>query len=384
MFKTILRFVRTIFFLLFDSIACFRKNTLVIAVARTLIIRTDNIGDFVLWLPSAQKICEHYSENGKPFLICNQTCVDFAKATELFIEVIGIDLRQFNLNLFYRWSKLRDVSRIEASIAIQPTYSRAFLSGDSLVRASRAKSRIGSQGDNSNIRSWQKVISDRWYTRLIEASPQPMMELERNTEFLRNLGITNTKTEIPSIPKLQDLPPEKTIQGNYFVLFPGASSIIRQWSVEKFSDVAIELVGRCGWTPVICGGPGDRILSDQLLMKLNAVSGKNLAGQTSLPELAEVIRGARLLISNETSAIHIAAGVQTPSVCILGGGHYGRFMPYPENLKGMKPTPAIKKMDCFGCNWRCTQTVDSTMPYPCVEDIEVVQVMEAVDEALDW
>jgi hypothetical protein len=79
-------------------------------------------------------------------------------------------------------------------------------------------------------------------------------------------------------------------------------------------------------------------------------------------------------------SILAAGGV--PSVCILGGGHYGRFMPYPNHVDGVKPISVIHKMDCFGCNWQCKLTKEQDQAYPCVRDISVKQVLKAVKIAL--
>jgi hypothetical protein len=67
---------------------------------------------------------------------------------------------------------------------------------------------------------------------------------------------------------------------------------------------------------------------------------------------------------------------------ILGGGHYGRFMPYPNHVDGVKPISVIYKMDCFGCNWQCKLTKEQDQAYPCVRDISVKQVLKAVKIAL--
>jgi ADP-heptose:LPS heptosyltransferase len=187
---------------------------------------------------------------------------------------------------------------------------------------------------------------------------------------------------IPMIPKLTDLPPEKQVGKDYFVLFPGASSPIKQWPVEFFAAVANHLVDQFGWIPLVCGGPAEHLLGDQLIKKLNVPNAINFAGITTLPELTELLRGARLVISNDTSAVHIAAGVGVPSVCILGGGHYGRFMPYPNHVGGVKPVSVIHRMDCFGCNWCCKWTDDASVPYPCVSGVETNQVIAGVDIAL--
>ncbi|CAN5269238.1 hypothetical protein BH09BAC6_BH09BAC6_01480 [soil metagenome] len=47
-------------------------------------------------------------------------------------------------------------------------------------------------------------------------------------------------------------------------------------------------------------------------------------------ELCELIAGAKLLISGDTVAIHLAAALSVPSICIAKGDLYGRFIPYPR------------------------------------------------------
>ena len=102
-----------------------------------------------------------------------------------------------------------------------------------------------------------------------------------------------------------------------------------------------------------------------------------------MPDLVELIRASRLLIGNETSAVHIAVAVDTPSVCILGGGHYGRFMPY-ELADGDAPRPAVAmhKMPCFGCDWRCSQPHQPGKAMPCIAAVSVADVVNAIKRAL--
>jgi len=140
----LLRRFRTVFFFLCDTFFVL-VSAKKMGETELVIIRVDNIGDFVLWLPSVRHLLENYPSYRSAALICNQTCVDFAKATGLFSQVIGIDLRRFVRDLGYRLRLIRQVVQLGAEIAIQPTYSRVFLTGDSLIRASHAKQRIGLQ-----------------------------------------------------------------------------------------------------------------------------------------------------------------------------------------------------------------------------------------------
>ena len=109
----------------------------------------------------------------------------------------------------------------------------------------------------------------------------------------------------------------------------------------------------------------------------------NWVGRTTLPGLAAVLAHAELLVGNETSAIHIAAAVGTPAVCIVGGGHYGRFMPYLVEEDGRPlPVAAVHRMGCFHCDWRCVYHPPKGTPVPCIEKVEVEDVWAAVRVAL--
>jgi hypothetical protein len=94
--------------------------------------------------------------------------------------------------------------------------------------------------------------------------------------------------------------------------------------------------------------------------------------------LLDLIAGAQLIISNDSGNIHLAAALRVPSVCIVGGGHSARFMPYVvENSEGcVLPSVALYRMDCFGCHWRCKYEIDSNSAAPCVANVAVSMVSE--------
>lgn len=347
-----------------------------------LVVRVDAIGDFILWFESARSLRERYKDQ-KMVLICNQTVAELARECGLFDEVIPVDLVKLNRHLFYRWRMLRKVRRLGATTAIQPTYSRVFLSGDAFIRASQASKRIGSVGDCSNISPWLKSIGDRWYTHLVDASPAPMMELERNAEFLRGVGINEAKPRVANLPVLTDLSPELRPTGDYFILFPGASSPHRMWPVQYFAEIAETVTKHYGWHMVVCGTRAESQIAKSIVETSGLTGASDLSGRTTLAEFVELVRGARLLVGNETSAVHIAAAVHTPSVCILGGGHYGRFMPYSEVAEGMKPGAIFHRMECFNCNWRCVKPHEPGSCLPCVKKVSVEAVAKAITETVN-
>lgn len=349
-----------------------------------LIVRLDAIGDFVLWLDAARELISRYQAQGySVVLLGNKAWANWARGMGIADEVWELDVGRFGRQLTYRWRWLIRIRRAGFKIAIQPTFSRVFLEGDSLIRASGARDRIGSVGDESNITPWYRSWSNRWYTRLIPAVPEQMMELRRNAEFMRGLGFADYRARIPSIPeavgeRARLLPPQP-----YAVLVPAANWEGKQWPIEKFIEIGRRIVTR-GLPIVVVGGPADR---EHIGGLMEALSGEaiDLVGKTSLAELAVVLRGATVVVTNDTSSVHIGAAVDVPVVCILGGGHFGRFAPYEtEVMDGDRKYPIVVTAPtaCFGCNWRCQYPRQKSEAVKCVQDISVEKVWQAVETAL--
>ena len=75
---------------------------------------------------------------------------------------------------------------------------------------------------------------------------------------------------------------------------------------------------------------------------------------------------------------YIAAFEQKKSICLLGGGDYGRFMPYPEPsaLDITIPIYKTNKMECYGCGWKCIHKVQEN--FECIKRIDLWEVINAV------
>ena len=105
-----------------------------------------------------------------------------------------------------------------------------------------------------------------------------------------------------------------------------------------------------------------------------------MIGKTTLNQMLFILKNAYFLIGNDSCAVHIAVAVSAPSVCILGGGHFGRFMPYDIGVRTDRPLPRVvaHKMDCFGCNWECIYSNKKNKPAPCIYKISVEEVFVAL------
>lgn len=343
-----------------------------------LLIRLDRIGDYILFRNFIEILKK--SEKYKGYTLTLIGNVVWRELSEVFDkefvdDFIWVDTKIFREDASYRRNILKDVSNRGFEVAIHPTFSREFLT-DVIVKASNAAERIGSQGDCSNIKPWLKRLSDRWYSRLIPTSPEPMTELQRNADFIEGLGITSPHGRIPYIEIAQSKT-QVVSEDDYYIVAPGALWGHRRWPLERFAEIAARIYDATGWLGVVCGSAEERNLGEEL-KDLSGAWLENIAGETTLSELARVIKGSRFVVGNETGVIHLASAAGTFAVCILGGGHYGRFVPYPAGSTPSAPLHVEYEMDCFGCNWVCKYQSDVNVPYPCIRDISVDSVWSKV------
>jgi ADP-heptose:LPS heptosyltransferase len=366
-----------------SALTCFAASRPKRHKKKLLVIRLDAIGDFILWLDAARELRRLYPpETFEITLLGNHIWVPLAQKLPWFERVWPLERKPYLLNPLYFIRMLLKVRGEAFDIVINPTCSREFKVGDILVKACRAPLRIGSTGDLDRIKVWQRRISNRWYTRLIPAQDRRLMELERNAEFMRGLGAENFLASLPDLPQLSGVPQGFTAR-EYVVIVPGAGTPVKQWPVQRFGEIAARIHQKTGWTSIVCGGPGDEPLGN-ILAQESAAPLENWCGRTSLPELVAILAGARLVVANDTGAVHMTAAVGVPVVCIIGGGHPGRFMPYRIETLTDKPlpVPVTADMDCFDCSWlHCPETRPDAAA-PCIERISVDKVWAAVAHQL--
>jgi ADP-heptose:LPS heptosyltransferase len=346
-----------------------------------LALRLDAIGDFVVWLDAAEGLRDYYAD-AEITLVGNALWTGLAERVSHFDRVVPVDPYRFRHQLRYRRSILQKLTQTHYREALHVVHRRSgrFADAEAIMRAISADRKIVSQGDPTG--GWRERWSRRWYTDVLPVA-EDAMELRRNAEFVRELGHRRFQSGLPTLSP-STLPPVDDFPDTYYVFFPGAGADHRRWPSDRFAEIADRIEQQTGWPGVVCGGPGEEALGTQICEAADA-SLQNWIGQTTLPELASVIAGANLLLGNETSAVHLATAVGTPSVCILGGGHYGRFLPYDveHNPSGRPvPKPVIHDMPCFGCDWNCCFDVPDGAPTPCVDRIATDAVWNCVQDVL--
>jgi len=102
----------------------------------------------------------------------------------------------------------------------------------------------------------------------------------------------------------------------------------KRWPIDRFISAAAEIQKRIGCHWLIFGGPKDESLGAEVtagilnaLPKPAAGAGStvlNLAGKTTLRELCALLKLCRVLLTNDSGPMHLAAAVGTPAVVPFG------------------------------------------------------------------
>jgi heptosyltransferase-2 len=159
----------------------------------------------------------------------------------------------------------------------------------------------------------------------------------------------------------------------------------KRWPLDRFLAAALAVYRQtdCQW--LVFGGTGDRELASALTVQLaNAIepSGTcshavvNLAGTTTLRELCALIKACRVLLTNDTGPMHLAAAVNTPVVVPFGSTSPELTGP---GLPGDPRHHLLQaRVPCAPCFLR-----ECPIDFRCMHAITVEQVVAAVLRALD-
>jgi ADP-heptose:LPS heptosyltransferase len=353
-------------------------------LARTVaVVRVDNIGDFILWLDGARAIRAHYSRrNFRITLVVSSKWSNFAEASGLFDDVIPVDIDLFANDRVYRWATCRRVASRRFAIAINPTFSRRVFLDDLIMKATGAPVRIGQVGDLANATPRTQEFANNWYTELVHGAAAAAHELEKNANFARRFDPQVTLRRPRLEPTMVCQPSWLPADKKYFVLFPGTFAAIKGWPADRFGKLAARIQAKTGWSAIICGGASDAEAAHRVIEHAEGADISNACGQTSLSELAGVIGGAKLTVTNDTSAAHFAAALGVPAVAILGGAHFGRFLPYPAAVQAENLRVVHHAMPCYQCDWHCIYPLQPTEAAPCITSVSLQDVWELIEPLL--
>jgi ADP-heptose:LPS heptosyltransferase len=365
-----IRFYLDSFFLLFLQ-KLRKKNR-----SGIVIIKVDGIGDFLMLGYFLTKIISKYSCNGPITIVCRNEVISLLDNIEGINQVIGVDIKKIMNNPFYRLNIFRKISQVSAYKAIHVCNSRTTWLGDSLSRFSSARYKYTLEGDSSNSTTSDMEIANNWYSQVIDCK-SGTHEIKKYMLFFNETLGSDCFTKVNIFSNTEEIYADNEFfLEDYIVVFPGGSFIGKQYSIKSFVEVISMFRVKHKIKIILCGSKNEMKISNKILESFDSSSILNLCGRTDLKSLSKLIKKSRLLLSNDTLAAHIGAMHNIKTFVILGGGHYGRFFPYPNDLKFENIKIFYENPECEGCNWNCIQSYSKESPFPCIQQIRPKKIAD--------
>jgi ADP-heptose:LPS heptosyltransferase len=326
---------------------------------KLLAVRQDNNGDLLLTGPALRALaagCTHLT------LLCGPSGRAAADATACVDETICSEAGWIEANP-------RPVDRAAVASFVADLSKREF--DEAVVFTSFHQSPLP-MALLLRLAGMPKIaaISEDYAGNLLDIRhrvPDDIHEVERGLSLARACGHPLPATDDGRLAiRVASTNPLGDARG-YIVVHPGSTVPARSWK-PVLNRQLVEALHVAGHRVVITGSAGEFELCD-------FVAGNhalNLAGKTTLSELARVIGDARAIVVGNTGAAHVAAAVGTPIVSL-----------FPPTIPAVRFRPWMvehvllgdQEIDCKGCRARICPRGD----HACIDDVRVDDVLSALD-----
>ena len=347
-----------------------------------LVVRMDGVGDMVLFRTALDHYAEAFGVKQSDITVLG--CASWGDiAEEVFAgyRVEIIDEHAYARQPLYRFRVSLWVRRSAPAIAVCDSYLRRTLMADSLVWMSAAPRQVVSLPyvNEPTRAEFQYYLSQ--VDEIVNTGVYPVHEVVRHYRFVSALAGRDVAPVPPRIswreekPPIDDGPP-------YVVLNPGSNEPGRRWPFSGFREMAERLLAS-GYRVVLVGSAVEKLEDDAFADLAGRAGVIDLAGRTELPELLDVMKHAKAMISNDTGPAHFSIALGTPTVVVVGGGHFGCFVPYPEGVAPDHARFVFHEMECYHCFWRCHKRARKEDIFPCIDAVGVDQVWREVKMLTD-
>ena len=311
-----------------SSAIAYNSRPMTAAYENILLIKPSSLGDIVMALPALSALRGSFPRARISWLIRPE----FAPLIEghpHLDEIILFDRKSLG-RAWRHPAALRELTslisglrrrRFDAVLDLQGLFRSA-----SLAWLSGCKRRFGP--------IWRKELARYLYTTAIPPRLEWVHVIDYYLKLVEAMGGADLRMEfvLPEKPDAvaaaRDLLSHHGVDsGRCAVIVPGSAQVSKCWPAERFAALADRLASDHGLAVAATGSKSEGAMIEQIrALAKHPIA--NLAGRTSLPELTEVLRTAKLVVSNDTGPGHIAAVLGRPLVMMFSWSNPLRVGPY--------------------------------------------------------
>ncbi len=339
-------------------------------IKRILVSRTDRIGDVLLSTPAIKALREAYP-NAYISVVVSPYAKDVVHGNPHVDEVLVYDKDKKHKGWFSSWRFSRALKKKDFDLAVilHPTNRMHIVTFFAAI-----KQRVGYD------RKLGFLLTKRVaHTKHLGEKH----ELDYSLDLLRPIGIL-PKDRALHMPLKQEseIWADAVLRKNgikqhdkILAINPGASCPSKVWPADRFAHVADVLADKHNFKIVVLSGPKDVKLADEFMSYIKHPV-VNLAGKTSVSQLASVLKRSRLFISNDSGPVHIASALDIPVISIFGRSQKG-LSPKRWGPVGAKNKVLHKDIGCVEC-----LAHNCIKEFACLKAITIDEVVDAAEEIL--
>jgi heptosyltransferase-3 len=228
---------------------------------------------------------------------------------------------------------------------------------------------------------WRNSMFTHMATNMLPGSVPFRGPAEQSLGVLRPLGI-DIATDIPRFPVPEVIAENVeailknaniNLSDKFVTVSPYSRCKYKEWDQGKWTNVICRLWNRWRISTVIVGGIEDRKEADELKLQCGSFT-YNLAGKTTLAELAGVINRSILHLGIDTAGPHLAAALGLPTVTIYGPS-FGEAWAHPGPMHQI----VFPDRDCVPCR---KIGCDGSGRSECLEELQPDKVQQATEKLL--
>ena len=283
-----------------------------IAPKNVLITRLSAIGDCILTIPLAVRVKELWPD-------CKLSWIVDCAASQLLEEHSAIDelikIQRGWLKCPSEWKRLReDLRGREFDLTLDP---QGLTKSSLLGWMSGARRRVGF--DFSHGREVAPLVATQRITRTARHMVDTYLELLTPwTSISPGEGQFRMPVYGQAAAAAEQMLAQLGLSDEAWIAMnPGAGWTTRLWPVQRFGMLAREIFREHGRRSLVFWAGESELLMAKVIEE-ESRGAAMLAPKTSLTEMLEILRHARLLVTGDTGPLHLASSVGTPSVALHG------------------------------------------------------------------
>ncbi len=315
---------------------------------RILLIKPSSLGDFLQALPVLNALRRALPSARIHWLI-NRQYADLLREHPALDGVIIFNREYFRsgysdlsfVKEVFELSRRLRAGRFDLVIDLQGLFRSALMS-----RGTGARVRLGL----SDAREW----AGAFYTHRIELPATDLHAADRYMRCLGMLGIASQERDF-SLPINRTAAAEVDqmlqrlgldTRERFVLVVPGARWQSKRWLAERFAEVIDRIRDEVSLACVLGGAPSEAGLCRKVAESCKSKP-INLAGETSLVQLAALMNRCELVLGHDSGTIHLAVALGKPLTCIIGPTDPNRTGPY-----GRSDSIVRAEVSCAPCRLR--------------------------------